>query len=128
MTLYLWHIPAIAVAMFTLHAVGLDAYNVHAPGFVGLLALRAIVFAVVMAVAFKVLSPLEHRRLPWWDGPVVATGTRSTVAGVLICVAGVAILLLAKNGMGDVEGWTSLGCFVAAVVAARLSIGSPSRS
>jgi hypothetical protein len=128
MTLYLWHIPAIAVAMFTLHAVGLDAYDVHAPGFVGRLALRAIVFAVVMAVAFKVLSPLEHRRLPWWDGRVHATGARSTAAGALICVAGVAILLLAKNGMGDVKGWTSLGCFVAAVVAARVSVGSASRA
>ena len=67
MTLYLWHIPAIAVATFALHAVGLDAYDVDAPGFWGLLALRAVVFAVVMAVAFRLLSPLEHRRLPWWD-------------------------------------------------------------
>ena len=41
MTLYLWHIPAIAVATFTLHAAGFDAYDVHAPGFVGLFALRA---------------------------------------------------------------------------------------
>ena len=39
MTLYLWHIPAIAVATFALHAVGLDAYDVDAPGFWGLLAL-----------------------------------------------------------------------------------------
>ena len=70
MTLYLWHIPAIAVATFSLHALGLDAYDVHAPGFWGLLALRAVVFAVVMAVAFRLLSPLEHRRLPWWDAPV----------------------------------------------------------
>ena len=28
MTLYLWHIPAIAVAAFSLHAIGLDAYDV----------------------------------------------------------------------------------------------------
>ena len=55
MTLYLWHIPAIAVATFALHAVGLDAYDVDAPGFWGLLALRAVVFAVVMAVAFWLL-------------------------------------------------------------------------
>ena len=75
MTLYLWHIPAIAVTMFSLHALGLDAYDVHAPGFLGLLALRALVFAVVMAVIFRLLSPLEHRPLPWWDGPVGATGT-----------------------------------------------------
>jgi hypothetical protein len=126
MTLYLWHIPAIAVAAFSLHAVGLDAYDVHAPGFWGLLALRALVFAIVMAVMFRLLSPLEHRRLPWWDAPVLATGARATAAGALICVAGVALLLLAKNGLSGVQGWTALGCFVAAVVAARMSAGSAS--
>jgi hypothetical protein len=123
MTLYLWHIPAIAVAAFTLHAVGLDAYDVHAPGFVGLLALRALVFAIVMAVAFKVLSPLEHRRLPWWDASVGATGVRSPASGALICVAGVALVWLAKDGLAGTEGWTTLGFFVAVVVAARLCQG-----
>jgi surface polysaccharide O-acyltransferase-like enzyme len=121
MTLYLWHVPAIAVAMFSLHAVGLDAYDVNAPGFWGLLALRALVFAVVMAVAFRLLSPLEHRRLPGWDAPAHATGIRSTAAGALVCVAGVALVLLAKNGLTGVAGWAALGCFLAALVAARVS-------
>jgi surface polysaccharide O-acyltransferase-like enzyme len=121
MTLYLWHIPAIAVATFALNAVGLDAYDVDAPGFWGLLALRAVVFALVMAVAFRLLSPLEHRRLPWWDAPVHAAGVRSTAAGALICVAGVALVLLAKNGLTGFAGWTALGCFLAAAAAARLS-------
>ncbi len=121
MTLYLWHIPAIAVATFSLHAVGLDAYDVDAPGFWGLLALRALVFAVAMAVTFWLLSPLEHRPLPWWDTPVGAVGTRSTAAGVLVCIAGVALVLLAKNGLSGAPGWTMLGCFTAAAVAARLS-------
>jgi surface polysaccharide O-acyltransferase-like enzyme len=121
MTLYLWHIPAIAVATFALNAVGLDAYDVDAPGFWGLLALRAVVFAVVMAVAFRLLSPLEHRRLPWWDAPVHAAGVRSTAAGALICVAGIALVLLAKNGLTGFAGWTALGCFLAAAVVARLS-------
>jgi len=128
MTLYLWHIPAIAVAAFALHAVGLDAYDVHAPGFWGLLALRALVFSVVMAVAFRLLSPLEHRRLPWWDAPVRAAGARSAVAGALVCVAGVALLLLAKNGLSGGEGWAALGCFLAAVATARVSVGSASRA
>ena len=104
MTLYLWHIPAIAVATFTLHAFGLDAYDVDAPYFWAMLALRAVVFAVVMLAMFMLLSPLEHRRLPWWDAPVAATGTRSTAAGVLIVLAGVALVLLAKNGLGDLYG------------------------
>ena len=104
MTLYLWHIPAIAVAAFSLHAIGLDAYDVDAPGFWGLLALRAVVFAVVMAVAFRLLSPLEHRRLPWWDAPARATGARSTAAGVLVCLAGVALVLLAKERADRILG------------------------
>lgn len=124
MTLYLWHIPAIAVATFALHAVGLDAFDVDAPGFWGMLALRAMVFAVVMAGAFWLLSPLEHRRLPWWDAPVGATGARSIVAGVLICVAGVALVLMAKNGLTGTAGWTALGCFLAATAAARVSAGA----
>ncbi|MDT5290948.1 MAG: hypothetical protein QOF88_5837 [Mycobacterium sp.] len=123
MTLYLWHIPAIAIAMFSLHAVGLDAYDVHAPGFWGLLALRALVFTVVMAATFRLLSPLEHRPLPWWDAPARATGARSTVAGALICVAGVVLVLLANNGLTGFAGWALLGCFLAAAVAARVSQG-----
>jgi surface polysaccharide O-acyltransferase-like enzyme len=120
MTLYLWHVPAIAVAALTLNAVGLDAYDVDAPGFWGRLALRALVFAVVMAVTFWLLTPLEHRPLPWWDAPVRASGIRATAAGVLICVAGAALLWLSKNGFGDLGGWTALGCFLAAAGAARL--------
>jgi hypothetical protein len=85
------------------------------------LAVRAVVFAAVMAVAFRLLSPLEHRRLPWWDAPTDAAGIRATVAGALVCLAGVAILLLAKNGLADVTGWTALGGFVAAAAAARLA-------
>jgi surface polysaccharide O-acyltransferase-like enzyme len=126
MTLYLWHIPAIAVAAVGLHAVGgLDAYDVHAPGFWGLLALRAVVFAAVMTVTFRLLSPLEHRRLPWWDARVRSGGSWSVAAGVLVCVAGVALVLLAKNGLTGFDGWTSLACFLAAAVAARVSAGSP---
>jgi hypothetical protein len=124
MTLYLWHIPAIAVATFSLHAIGLDAYDVEAPWFWAVLALRALVFAVVMAMAFRLLAPLEHRPLPWWDTPVRAGGGRSTIAGVLVCVAGVALLLVAKHGLSGYRGWTALGCFLAAAAAARLSVSS----
>jgi hypothetical protein len=127
MTLYLWHIPAIAVAAFSLHAFGLDAYDIDAPGFWGLLALRELVFAVVMALAFALLSPLEHRRLPWWDAPTSATGIRSTAAGALVCVAGVALVLLAKNGLTGVDGWAALGCFLVGLAAARVSVGSVAR-
>jgi Acyltransferase family len=128
MTLYLWHIPAIAVATFSVHALGLDAYDVDAQGFWALLALRGVVFAVVMALAFRLLSPLEHRRLAWWDAPVRASGARSTAAGVLICLAGVVLVLLAKNGPTGVAGLAMLGSFLASAAAARVSAGSAPRS
>ncbi len=129
MTLYLWHIPAIAVATFALNAFGLDAYDVHAPDFWAMLALRAAVFAVVMFATFLLLSPLEHRRLPWWDDPLGAPGAPgarsgraqglSVLAGVLICASGVAMLLVAKNGLAGADGWVPLACFLAGVLAAR---------
>ncbi|MGA5465549.1 acyltransferase family protein [Mycobacterium sp. NPDC050041] len=125
MTLYLWHIPAIAVAAFCLHALGLDAYDVHAPHFWALLGLRAVVFTVVMAVAFRLLSPLEHRPLPWWDAAVRPAGARSTAAGVLVCLAGIVLVLLAKNGLTGAAGWLTLGGFLVAAVAARFTAGRP---
>jgi hypothetical protein len=128
MTLYLWHIPAIAVTTLLLHALGCDAYNVHAQWFWGLLALRAAAFAVVMSATFLLLSPLEHRRLPWWDGQVRATGSRSTAAGAMICVSGVALVLLAKTGLAGVTGYSLLGCFLAASVVARITAGGDART
>ncbi len=124
MTLYLWHIPAIAIAAFTLHAFGMDAYDVAAQEFWGAMLLRALVFSVVMALLFRLLSPLEHRPLPYWDAPVRASGVAATVAGFLICVAGVALVLMAKNGLSGTAGWTSLVCFLVGVVAARVCAGA----
>lgn len=125
MTLYLWHIPAIAIAAFSLHALGLDAYDVDAANFWGLLGLRAVVFSVVMLVLFQLLAPLEHRPLPWWDAPAAATGVRANAAGAFICAAGVTLLLMAKFGLSGAPGWTALGCFVAAAAAARMCATGP---
>lgn len=129
MTLYLWHIPVIAATAVLLHLAGQDAYDVDAPGFWGRLALRAAVFAVLMTVAFVALAPLEHRPLPWWDAPAGGGGPASVAAGVLVCVAGITLVVLAKHGLRGAGGWTALGLFVAAAVAARScrphSVGSP---
>ncbi|MCG7609905.1 MULTISPECIES: acyltransferase family protein [Mycobacterium] len=123
MTLYLWHIPVIAIAAFGLHALGLDAFDPHAPGFWAHLTLRAVVFGVLMAVAFRLLSPLEHRPLPWWDDAVQVRGIRSMLTGALLCVAGAALTLMAKHGLDGVLGWSALGGFVVACIAARASAG-----
>ena len=85
--------------------------------------MRAAVFAVVMAIAFHLLSPLEHRPLPWWDGQVHPTGARATATGVLLCLAGAVLVLMAKSGLSGVVGWAALGCFLVAVFAARVCAG-----
>jgi hypothetical protein len=130
MTLYLWHIPAIAVAAFGLHfAFGgrLDAVDPAQHWFWGLIALRAVVFAVVMFVLFLLLSPVEHRPLPWLDARVSATGPRGAVVGILVCTAGVAALYMAKEGLGVEAGWWALLVFVGAFVGARAA-AIPGRS
>ncbi len=119
MTLYLWHIPAIAVAAVALHYAGIDAVDPYQAGFWGLMVLRAAVFAVVMFVLFLLLSPAEHRRLPWWDARVAAAGGRGAFVGGLVCVAGVAVLLMAKEGLGTPTGWWALAVFTGALVLAR---------
>jgi Acyltransferase family len=128
MTLYLWHIPAIAVAAFSLHAVGLDAYDVQAADFWLALALRAVVFGLVMAATFWLLSPLEHRKLPWWDSVVQPSGAVSVTAGALVCLSGLALVALAKDGLTGGTGWLTLGCFVGAAVCARVSAGITKKS
>lgn len=128
MTIYLWHIVAIAIAAFGLNALGLDAYDVDAPNFWALLGLRALVFAVVMLILFRLLSPLERRPLRWWDAPVTATGARAAAAGILTVGAGVVLVVMAKFGLRDTTGWTALGSFLILAIGARLFAVAPFRS
>lgn len=127
MTLYLWHIPAIAIAGLALHALGLDAYDVQATDFWALLALRGAAFAMVMAVLYTALAPLEHRPIPWWDAPVSVRRPRTAAGGALICAAGVALVLMAKFGLGSAPGWAAMACFLGAVAAARICVADPGR-
>lgn len=125
MTLYLWHIVAIAIAAFGLHALGLDAYDVTASGFWGLLALRALVFSVVMFALFRLLAPLERHPLPWWDAPATAAGARATAAGALLCASAVVLVVMAKFGLGDGTGWSALAVFLGLAAAARTCAAAP---
>ncbi|QKT09074.1 acyltransferase [Gordonia sp. X0973] len=121
MTLYLWHIPAIVATILALHVVGLDAYSPYGQhDFWLLMAVRAGLFAGVMSLLFVLLLPAEHRRLPWWDEGVRATGARSTAMGVLVCLAGISILVMAKMSLGTPAGWCALLGFVGALVVARV--------
>ncbi|RMI34143.1 acyltransferase family protein [Nocardia stercoris] len=125
MTLYLWHIPAIAVAAFGLHLADLDAHDPHQPGFWFRIALRACAFAAVLALLFPLLTRFEQRPLPWWDARLPrTTAARSTVAGLFVCLAGASILLAAKQGLGTELGWFAAVGFVGLCASARHAAGA----
>ncbi|MDT5264190.1 MAG: hypothetical protein QOI90_816, partial [Mycobacterium sp.] len=78
-----------------------------------------VIMAVLVAVTFVALRPLENNPLPPWDGGYVAgPGPRSTAVGVLLCVAGAATLASCAWGLKD-EGWWCVAIILTGLVAAR---------
>ena len=121
MTLYLWHIPAIAVATCLCMPSAPTPSGRHRPGFwvfapggglrtgYGDRVCRAFT-AGASAVALVGRACSCHR---------VALDDRRRVD-----VFGIAVLLMAKNGLSGEAGWTSLACFVAAAAVARTAARS----
>lgn len=74
----------------------------------------------VVAVLFVALRPLENNPLPGWDGaPEVTSVRRGTAVGMLLCVAGAALLAAVKWGLKD-DGLVCVAVMLAALVVARL--------
>ena len=77
MTVYLWHVPAMVGAVLLLHVTGLNPptdINNGVPAPTSLSAYGAwwllflLVFVVVLVGLVLLVWPLEHARLPLWDG------------------------------------------------------------
>jgi hypothetical protein len=75
--------------------------------------------AVLVAVLFVTLRPLENNPLPGWDGPVAVSGARSVGVGILLCVAGIATLASVKWGLKD-DGLYCVAVMVLALIGARV--------
>jgi len=43
-----------------------------------------------------------------------------------VCLSGVVLVFLAKNGLGDRAGMLALGCFLGAILTARVCAGAAS--
>lgn len=113
MTLYLWHLPVL-IAVTTLghvlhldRPVGLDASGFPVPdgwGYAGTSLLFWAVYAAGVWAVVRLMWPLEHAPLPWWDAPprVAAPRSRRTaavVAGLGTAGVGVATLALSATGL-----------------------------
>ncbi len=112
MTLYLWHLPVL-IAVTTLghwlrveRPVGLDPDGWPVPdgwGYAwGSLMFWAVYGIGVWAVV-RLLWPVEHARLPWWDSLPRSREPGARTAAVVACAAtagvGVASLMLSATGL-----------------------------
>jgi hypothetical protein len=119
MTLYLWHMPVLLGMHLVFDQLGLARYPGQ-PHLVVLAIVQFVIMAVLVAVTFVALRPLENNPLPLWDGGyVAAAGPRSAAVGVLLCVAGAATLASCAWGLKD-EGLWCVAVILASLVGARM--------
>ena len=116
MTLYLWHMPALLGMHLAFDHLGLPRYPGH-PHLLTLSIVQLVIMAVLVAVLFVVLRPLENTPLPYWDGGTV-TAARSGAVGTLLCIAGAATLASVGWGLKG-PGLLCVAVLLTALVSAR---------
>lgn len=113
MTLYLWHLPVLVALFAVSHFLGLErptrlganGYPVpdgwgYAVGSVGFW----IAFGICVWAVVRLMWPLEHAPLPWWDSAPHTSapqhGVASVLAGIGVAGVGIATLMLSATGLG----------------------------
>ena len=118
MTLYLWHMPALLGVHLLFDMFGHPRFPGQ-PDFLAVSFEQLFIMVGVVAVLFVALRPLENNPLPGWDGvPAITSVRRGTAVGVLLCVAGAAILAAVKWGLKD-DGLVCVAVMLTALLAAR---------
>jgi hypothetical protein len=119
MTLYLWHMPALLGVHLLFDMFGHPRFPGQ-PDFLAVTFEQLFIMLGVVAVLFGALRPLENNPLPGWDGvPAITSVRRGTAVGMLLCVAGAAILAAVKWGLKD-DGLVCVAVMLTALVAARV--------
>lgn len=113
MTLYLWHLPVLTSLLVISHVLGMDR-----PTKIGRDAYASpdgwgyfvesipfwFVFALGVWAAVRLLWPIEHIALPWWDSAPHPTQPSAHIAQISVvlgaCGAGVGLLMLSATGLG----------------------------
>lgn len=123
MTLYLWHMPVLLLMHLAFDYLGAPRYPGQ-PNMVALSVIQLVIMVVVMSAAFLALRPLENNPLPGWDGAAtLSPGPRSAAVGILLCLAGAALLASVKWGLKD-QGIFCITVMLAGLIGARLLSGS----
>ncbi|AZG43862.1 acyltransferase [Gordonia insulae] len=133
MTLYLWHLPVLAVIIAAGELLGLTRDDPGSAMFPLIIGLQTALLLAAMVPVVAVLSGLEHSPLPWWDDPVAPTAGRSRDVTVLLAVliVGISTLMLARTGLVDAGPvWLVAavgGAALARAVSARTGQPAPRR-
>lgn len=118
MTLYLWHMPALLAVHVSFDTFGHPRFPGE-PDFLAVTFAQLLVMIGFVTTLFVMLRPLENNPLPGWDGsPAVMSARRGTAVGVLLCVAGAAVLAAVKWGLKD-NGLVCVSVMFAALLTAR---------
>ncbi len=125
MTLYLWHLPMLALLIVAGQSIGLSRDPAQGAALFGVVVgTQTVLLLGAMVPAVAALSVFENRLLPWWDGPVATGAARSRdlmVSGALV-VTGGATLMTARNGLVD-DGLVWAAVAVTGALLARAMAG-----
>lgn len=148
MTIYLWHIAALILALLTLQRFGLNLVGFSTDGWVLPRLVFWLCFAAYTSALVWLARPWEHLHIPWWDSVPVHSPTRSfpyrvrtlvSVAGMLVVATGILALsitglvgfpynsALSYHGV-DVTSGIACGTALLGMVVVRASaVGEPRR-
>ncbi|MFW0793044.1 acyltransferase [Gordonia sp. CPCC 205515] len=119
MTLYLWHLPVLALIIVGGHAIGVDR-SPQSAGYPLVIVIETALLLAAMVPVVLALSPLENRPIPWWDAPVArhTQRARDFLVLTLLVVVAISTLMVARHGLvGDGRWWLLLA--MAAALGAR---------
>lgn len=120
MTLYLWHLPTLALIVATGMGLGYER-TPDAPDYGWIVAGQTVLLLLAMVPVVAGLSFFENRALPWWDSSRarMSEPMRDRTVWGLLVVTGLSILMFARSGLVG-AGWWWLAIGVAGAVGARL--------
>ncbi|MFW0791540.1 acyltransferase family protein [Gordonia sp. CPCC 205333] len=124
MTLYLWHLPVLALIIAGGIALGFDR-STGAAGYGWTVGIETVALLVTMIPVVAVLSRLENRPLRWWDTTRdrMASMPRDAAVWGLLMVGGFAILMVAREGLVGSGGWWLVGSASCVVIARVVTQG-----
>lgn len=106
MTIYLWHLAGMILAIASLSILGRDLVGFSTPGWAVPRFSFWLFFVIYTVLLVFAMRPFEHIPLPWWDSPPRlapikgwSARARTTVGAVGVVMVAVGLLALSVTGL-----------------------------